>query len=270
MAFWKKGFPNHLITGLLVVIILFCCSKMIAASTLVDPSRFIFMVKPGTRTTGTIKVTNPGIKPALVNAVVYDWTLNDADKMVTSELGTRPDSLKGLIKFNPRNFKLFPGESQIVRFTLSAPANGPAIERRGIVFFEEKVASNPQQLGANVITQVGSTVYLGIEGMKMEFNLKKVTIRRDGNNYWGQMEIANRGAGHIRYRIGYKIINTGGKVINGTQLPEAVILPDFNREVRFLLPDQLEPGQYNLLLTLHFLGTNQTANRTVPFTVVAK
>ncbi|HYH05027.1 MAG TPA: hypothetical protein VEC37_18195 [Bacillota bacterium] len=267
MAVRQKTIRNKLFSGLILIMIFTCGATMLSASTLVDPSRFLFTLKPGDRTTGTIKVSNPGNKEAIVNAIVYDWTLNEADKMITSELGTRKDSLKGLIKFNPQNFKLAPGESQIVRFTLTAPANGPAIEHRGIVFFEEKMPKDPKNMGANILTQVGSTIYLGIEGMKMAFNFGKVSVVSKGKTYHGEMTINNSGAGHIRYRIGYKIVNEKGALVNETELPEMVILPEFTRKIAFPLPEKLEPGKYNLLFTLYFVGTNNTANRTIPFTV---
>lgn len=267
MAAWQKKSRKILLSGLISIFILTFAARLLSASTIVDPSRFIFTLKPGNRTTGTIKVSNPGNKEAIVNAIVYDWALNDEDKMVTSELGTRKDSLKGLIKFNPQNFKLAPGESQIVRFTLTAPTDHPPIEHRGIVFFEEKIPKDPNNLGANILTQVGSTIYLGIEGMKMAFNFNNVSVARQGKTYRGEMTVCNSGAGHVRYRIGYKIVNEKSTLVNETELPEMVILPECTRKITFPLPEQLEPGKYNLLLTIYFLGNNKTANRTIPFTV---
>ena len=47
------------------------------------------------------------------------------------------------------------------------------------MFFEEKsVIQNPEGMGANLITQVGSTIYLAFEGMRMVFNLKDVRIEK--------------------------------------------------------------------------------------------
>jgi hypothetical protein len=242
-------------------------SAVTPASTVVNPSRFIFTVKPGERTTGTIKVTNPGVKMANINAVIYDWTLNNADKMVTVPAGTRKDSLKGCIKFNPRHFKLAPGASQIVRFTLTAPAGGGYLERRGIVYFEERLKHDPKQPGANIVTQVGATIYLGLQGMKMSFNVEKISIiKAKHHKQQTVMTIVNSGEGHIRYRVSYKIVSAKGALVKQEQLAEQVLLPQFNRKVSFVLPN-LEPGKYNLLCSISFLGTDKTLDRTVPFTV---
>lgn len=259
--------PKFLISVLLILIL--CLSNIIQASTTVDPSRFLFVAKPGSRVTGTIKVTNPSNQTAEVSAIIYDWTLNDADRMVTSEVGTRKESLKGLIKFNPQNFKINPGESQIVRFTLTAPKEGDLFERRGIVFFEEKsMIQNPEGMGANLITQVGSTIYLAFEGMRMAFNLKDARVEKNAEGkYQGVVTIANQGAGHVRYRISYKLINEKKALIHENQFSEKVILPQFERNVSFPLPDKLAPGKYNLLLKLSFLGTNKSTSRTIPFIV---
>ena len=257
----------ELITVLFIVVL--WLSNLVSASTNVDPSRIMFVAKPGERVTGTIKVTNPSNLVAEVSATVYDWTLNEADRMVTSEVGTRKDSLKGLIKFNPQNFKIPPGESQIVRFTVTAPKEGELFERRGIVFFEEKsVYQNQDGMGATVVTQVGSTIYLALEGMRMAFNLKDARIVKNADGaYQGMINIANQGEGHVRYRISYKLINQKKALIHEEQFSENVILPQFERDVSFPLPEKLAPGRYNLLLKLSFLGTNKSTSRTIPFTV---
>jgi P pilus assembly chaperone PapD len=249
------------------VLLLLSLTAATSASTMVDPSRFIYTVKPGERTTGTIKVTNPGKTVAQVNAVIYDWTLNDADKMITTPAGTRKDSLKGCIKFNPRNFKLEPGASQIVRFTLIAPAGGGYLERRGVVYFEEHINHDPKQPGANIVTQVGSTIYLGLQGMKMSFNVDNITVKKEKNKkQQAVLAVTNSGEGHIRYQISYKIVNEKGVLVKQEQLTEQVILPQFKRKVSFNLPN-LEPGKYNLLCSISFFGTEKIFSRTVAFTV---
>jgi P pilus assembly chaperone PapD len=251
----------------LTVITVLAIATAACASTIVDPSRFIFTVKPGERTTGTIKVTNSGKKATQVNAVIYDWTLNDADKIVTTPAGTRKDTLKGFIKFNPRNFKLGPKASQIVRFTLTAPTGDGYRERRGVVFFEEKFKHDPKQLGANILTQVGSTIYLGIQGMKMGFNVQNLTVvKSKSKSRQARLDVLNSGEGHIRYRISYKLINGKGNLVKQEQLSEQVILPQFKRKISFSLP-KLERGKYNLHCNFTFLGTAKTLDRTIPFTV---
>jgi P pilus assembly chaperone PapD len=258
---------RYLLALTATVTLLLSLTAVASASTVVDPSRFIFTVKPGERTTGTIKVTNPGKTVAQVYAVNYDWTLNAEDKLVTTSAGTRKDSLKGCIKFNPQNFKLAPGASQIVRFTLTAPVGGGYLERRGIVFFEERLRHDPKQPGANILTQVGSTIYLGLEGMKMGFNVEKITVAKaKAKSQQVMLSVANSGEGHIRYRISYKIVNEKGSLVKQEKLSEQVILPQFKRRISFDLPD-LEPGKYNLLCGIEFLGTEKIYSRTIPFTV---
>lgn len=261
--------PKYFFILTVLMVFILYLSNITSASTTVDPSRFLFMVKPGEKVTGTIKVTNPSNNIAEVSATIFDWTLNGADRMVTSEVGTRKETLKGLIKFNPQNFKIAPGESQIVRFTMTAPKGGDLFERRGIVFFEEKsVYQNQDGVGATVMTQVGSTIYLAFEGMKMAFNLKNARVEKNADGkYEGILAIGNQGAGHVRYRISYKLINEKKALVHEEQFSEKVILPEFERNISFPLPDKLSPGKYNLIMKLSFLGTTKSTNRTIPFTV---
>jgi hypothetical protein len=263
--------PYHCLVMLnLTAVILFVLTLAAPAATIVDPARFNFTVKPGSRTTGTIKITNPSAQTANIKAVIYDWTLNAQDKMLIYPAGTRKESLKGLIKFNPQNFKLTPGASQIVRFTLTPPAGPGYLERRGIVFFEEhhlKYYPKRPGPGANIITQVGATIYLGLDGMKMGFNLENLAVVKSAaKNYQALMSINNSGDGHIRYWINYKIINDKGALVKREQLSEKVILPQFKRKVCFDLP-KIQPGKYNLLCVVSFIGTEKTLNRNITFTV---
>ncbi len=248
------------------IILLLFCINVAMASVLVEPGRFILSCKPGGKTTGTIKVTNQSKKEANVQAVIYDWTLDKNDKIVTAGLGKRSDSLNGMIKFNPQRFKLAPGASQIVRFTIVADKS-PG-EKRGIIFFEEKDGTM-KATGAEVVTQVGCTLYLGITPLKMAFRQLDAKVETSKNSFpSGILELKNEGMGHIRYVINYRLIDQKGAVTLEGKTEEYVVLPGFQRKVKFPIKGKINAGKYRLQLTVEFQGTTKKLEYSLPFTQV--
>ncbi|MCK4259786.1 MAG: DUF916 domain-containing protein [Halanaerobiales bacterium] len=244
------------------------CSNLVNASTYIEPSRFILHLEPGAKMSDSIKVTNMSNNEIEVRAVLYDWKLDEKDELVTYSSNTRQDTLYGLIKFNPRQFKLAPGETQIVRFTVKAPQEGFDIERKGIVFFEQESVVEQDGVGVNVLSQIGTTIYTMPSAAKSSFCLAKaeVYIPEEGISL-GVLLIGNEGNVHVRYHVKYKISNEDGKILDEGTVAEKVILPEDRRLVTFPITPNLPIGRYNLLLEIAFDGTNKKLVHTVPFDV---
>lgn len=263
------------ISGLTIILSIADITK-IGAATQVEPGRFILVAKPGERITDVIHIRNEGTKIAEVSAVVYDWNLDEQDKLIVYEFGTRKDTLNGLIKFNPRRFKITPGETQTVRFTITAPeetasntAAGIIRERRGIVFFVEEASLSEQGLNAKVVTEVGSTIYLASAPVRLKLRLisAKVEFSADGKPVL-HMTASNEGSSHSRFKIDYKVINEKGALIQKGQTSEVVILPEFKKDGFFPLEGKYTPGKYNLLMEFKFFNSSKTLTHSIPFTVI--
>ncbi|NLM37224.1 MAG: hypothetical protein GX202_03745 [Firmicutes bacterium] len=233
----------------------------------VEPSKFVFTLEPGTRITDAIKVTNTQDTEVEFTAVVYDWTLDPQGRLVTFSAGERPDTLDGLIKFNPRRFKLAPGQSQYVRFTITAPKNGNWLERRGIIFFEESRPS-PETVGSTMIFQVGTTVYLSFTETLYSFRLLGVKIEPTPQGRpVALLGLANDGQAHIRYQVAYEITGEDGTPSTAWTSGEQLILPDSQCLLTVPIETELPPGNYQLSVRLSFSGTTQTLSSVVPFTI---
>ena len=256
-----------LIMGLLLVIGLGWAEQGWAV-THVEPARLILHVEPGARRTGTIKVTNKGEEEIEVKAILYDWALDKKEALVTSQAGSRPETLAELIKFNPRQFKVGPGKTQVVRFTIRAPEDIEQ-ERRGIVFFEEETGLVEEATGAKVVTQIGTAIYFVPTTAQSRFRLlaAKVETAAAEEENLGLLLVKNEGNAHIRYTINYKVINNKGAVIEDNKAAEKVILPQATRVAAFPITNQLASGEYKILLQIQFYGTDKTADYTLPFVV---
>jgi P pilus assembly chaperone PapD len=157
--FSKINFLNKLWLVHLFLIIIFVFSLPAAATIRVEPSRIILNALERERSTGTVEVVNNGEEEIELTAVLYDWSLDERDSVVVFEAGETDYTLDGLIKFNPREFTLAPGQKQIVRFTVSSPEGETPRERRGIVFVEHETDLIDDATGSRVKAQIGTTIY---------------------------------------------------------------------------------------------------------------
>ena len=262
---YKKSFINILIFTLFIVLIF---TQIVSATIRVEPSRFIFTIDPGQRTTDVIQVINNTDETVELTAVYYDWNLNQEDEMLNYESGTLLESFDGLIRFNPRSLKLGPGEDQLVRFTISIPeeASGEH-ERRGIIFFEHEAPYEGEGMGATVRTMIGTTVYAIPSSYEIDFNLRGIVHQDENSNYWGMLLVKNNSKVHLRYSIGYTIADSQGRAIEEGSLNNNVLLPDNERGLYFPIETDLEPGNYEILLNVNFIGTGEQMTTSIPFEI---
>ena len=254
---------------LLIFIIIFLFTINTQATVKIEPSRIILYGDPGTRTTGTINVFNPTDVDTEVRAVLQDWNLDEEESLLTFKAGETDSSLAGLIKFNPKQFIIKPGELQVVRFTITVPEDIKK-ERRGIVFFEEKTDMIEDKTGARVVTQIGTTIYFMPSNAVSKFGIPfaDVHLAEDEEDENVALLLAeNAGDVHIRYRINYKIINDKGVLISKDELAEKLILPNKKQGIGFPFEKDLEPGNYKLLISVSFQNSDKNTEHSVSFEV---
>lgn len=265
---FKPSQPKFLYRLVTVTLALALFASSVYGVARVEPSKFLFTLKPGERITEAIKVTNTQATVAEYTAVIYDWTLDDEGHLVTSPAGQRADTLAGLIKFNPRRFKLEPGQSQYVRFTLTAPKDGDWLERRGIIFFEESRPPEDNAVGSTVVIQVGATVYLSFTETVNSFRAYglKIETGEEGPPVL-LIDLANEGQAHIRYRVNYRITKESGGLFEENTSGEQLILPGSRYVARFPFTNTPPAGNYKITVNISFTGTARTLSKVVPFSI---
>lgn len=240
------------------------------AAIRVEPSRFILHADPNQRITGAIEVRNTGSRDIELMAHLYDWTINEeTDHLQEFPLGTLPSSLVGMVRFNPRQFSLEPGETQLVRFSILLPQEKTEMERRGIVFFEHTDHFNETGMGASVVSMVGTTIYVQPLEYELRFHLRDALVyRTDTGNHVVGFWVENLGDVHVRYRVHYRVFDSMNKVVDEHFFPsELVLLPQFSRMPAFPLATDLPPGDYVLLMNLHFSATETPLSHSLRFSI---
>jgi len=252
-----------------MIIILVVISLNTQATVKVEPSKIILYGEPGSRATGTINVYNPTEVETEVWAILQDWNLDENESLLTFKAGETEVTLDGLIKFNPRHFKIKPGELQVVRFTIKVPENIKK-ERRGIVFFEEKTEMIEDKTGARVVTQIGTTIYFMPSNAVSKFGIPFAEVHiaeNEEDENVGLVLAENAGDVHIRYKLSYKIIKENGALITEGELAEKLILPHKRQGIGFPFEKDLEPGKYKLLLSVSFKNSDIITELSVPFEI---
>jgi hypothetical protein len=265
--FRKIACSKKLVVLFLVVII--AISLPVGATVRVEPSRIILNALEGRRSTGMIEVINKGEKEVELTTLLKDWSLDERDSIVIFEAGETDYTLDGLIKFNPREFTLAPGQKQIVRFTVASSEGTTPRERRGIVFIEHETDLIDNATGSKVKSQIGTTIYFIPIGVEYNFKFTGLRVYNSPEPMPQgiSLRIKNEGEAHMRYYPSYKIVDQDNKLVMEDKFNQLLILPKNERQFSFYLKDRLEPGDYKFMLEFSFYNTDRVAEYQIPIKI---
>lgn len=257
-----------------IIVLLFSFyTTPIYASVRVEPSRFIFNLDAGYRTTGAITVTNNTERVLDLYANYYDWDLDEEETMNIYETGTLKYSLDGLLRFNPRNFTLEPGQTQLVRFTVSLPEvndeNITQLEKRGIIFFEqEEYIETEEAIGTFVRSMIGTTIYVVPTVYEERVLLLQSMVYQPAEEVnIGALLVRNDGVAHFRSKLEFEVIDKYGNIIEKGEVPEIVILPEQDRAIFFELESNFLPGEYELIVLFKPVGVSEEIIHNIYFSI---
>lgn len=213
----------------------------------IEPVKLILTAKPGAKTGGAIRVTNPTSFPVRPTAVLYDFDIDEQGRFSSKNPGSTPSTLAQWIKFNPRQFTLDPQSQQLVRFSTSVPRGAAPGERRAVIFFEQRTDA-PQTTGATITSQVGVVVYVAVEPVRRTFEVTGVAAMRDT---LGAIQVnvvaAATGNAHCRPKGFFKLYDSAGRQVDGNDFPEGVVLPGNKLKMQSHgKTPSLKPGKYRL------------------------
>lgn len=256
-----------------IVILIICLtffSDLSLAAVRIEPARIIMNALDKKHSTGLIEVINTGEEEIELKALLNDWALDENDGLIFFDAGETDYSLDGLIKFNPRNFKIAPGKKQIVRFTISNPDSTDTVkERRGVVFFEQETDFVDAATGSKVKSQVGSVIYFIPENVKYDFKFEGMRVYNTSKSIPQGIivKVKNEGEAHLRYYPSYKIIDSENKLVMEKKFSELIILPGYERQFAFYLEERLKKGDYTFLLSFKLYNTSYMPEYQIPITI---
>jgi P pilus assembly chaperone PapD len=218
-------------------------------SIMVNPIRVEHLVKPGTNDTNVIQIRNEGTEPTRIAVHAEDWTMDRKGNVSFSQAGGDPSSCANWIQINPVDFRLDPGQTRQIRYSLSVPAEAKeggyraAIELGGIPAQEVGApAKKRMSLRGRIVVMAYATV--GNPEIRAQFQDFQVTASNKAISF--KLTLANQGDVHFRIKKSWITLkNSNGEEVSRVEVPDIPVLPGAIRELEFKKEDLALPkGTY--------------------------
>jgi len=246
--------------SVLILLALFGLSAGPTGATIglnVDPPKREFTVAPGTSLTDAITVRNSGDGRTSFVVAAMDLSLTKSGEAVFSDVGKSPRGFGAWIRVNPTEFELEPGQSQVVRFTVTVPKEASG-SYQAVVFFRTRPEKSAA-MGSMVSAQVGSVLVLHVIGnvlIKGDLVGMAIAPYHPGKPVEVALTIKNEGNWLLRPKGKVSIKDAGGKTVGEAEVNQdgGAVLPGAEREFRSRWNGQLTAGSYTVEAVLDYGG----------------
>ncbi|MGE5623541.1 MAG: hypothetical protein ACM3UP_00795 [Methanocella sp.] len=243
-------FSSQWIKKLCVLAVASACLGMLTLPALagvslqVQPARCEFMVAPGRPYTSGVTVSNDSPVELRLVATVADWTLDAQGGMATLPGGDA--STARWVRFNPREFRLGPGKSQVVRFTVTAPPGASPGEHRSAIFF--RATGDPPkgaEIEAVVTFAVAVPLYANVPVIKRTAKLDPLVVNYTADKGLQiETKITGTGNAHFRFNPVFEVRDMSGRIAAAGSLDRVIVLPGQTVTARGNWQGVLPPGVY--------------------------
>lgn len=235
----------HRLVLFLALTVLLAATPAVAADIGLTPPRLALVAPPGGTVTATFSVVTTSASEQFVETAASDWLSNAAGDLTFVPAGTAPHSAAPWLTLDTDAFALPPGGSRELRLEVAVPPDAEGTHHAMVFVTVVPPPTDTPGVGVTTTTRVGLTVYVTVTGTE-----------RSGSELVDlyQPEAATLAAvvvntGNTVMRLGgvIELRDEAGDVVQRLPVPDVPILRESEREVRFALPDDLEPGFYVVL-----------------------
>ena len=235
----------------------------------VSPIRAEHQIEAGASETNIVSVHNAGPKPTRVKVSLQDWQMNRKGEVSFARAGSTPGSLSSWMEINPTDFRVEPGETKEIRYTLTIPAGARTGGYRGALIVEGMPAQpgppTPKKMAVH--GRFGVMIYetVGTPDIKAKFTDFQVLPEKGTMKF--VLTLANAGTAHFRPKKSKVAIQNGqGQEVAKVDIPDTPVLPGATRDIEISEGLKLPPGQY-LAKAVVDVGQRDLLARQQPFTV---
>jgi P pilus assembly chaperone PapD len=235
-------------------------------SFLVSPIRVEHQVATGASETNVIEVRNEGTKGNRVKVYAEDWDMDRKGEVTYARAGKGPNSCATWIQLNPTDFRIEPGQTRQIRYTLTVPGGAKDGGYRAVIVFEgiPLAEGGPPQKRMAVHGRIGVVLYatVGKPDIKAQFEDFQVSPETKGVSF--KMTLANKGNVHFRVKKSWVTLkNSQGAEVAKVEVPDIPVLPGATRDLEFSKELTLPRGTYQAEAILDvgrrdFLGRKQS------------
>lgn len=209
------------------------------------PPRLALAAPAGGTATATFTVLTSASTEQQVAAALSDWLLDAAGDIAFLPPGTLPHSAAGWLTLESDAFVLEPVGSREIRLEVSVPPDAEGTHHAMVFFTVVPPPSDAPGVGVTTTTRVGLTVYVTVTGTERSGSeLVDLYLPDDATI---AAVVVNTGNTVMRLGGAVEIRDEAGDVVRSLPVPDVPVLRESERELRFALPDDLEPGFYVVL-----------------------
>jgi len=218
-----------------------------------SPNVFELVVTDNSSVTNAIKIYNPMSSTLHLKVYVQDFLLGADGKGVYLSGGKLPTSIASWIQFNPREFTVKPKESQVLRFTITPPADASG-EYWGTIFLENTPPPAVKgKKGVNLVVnlRVGIPVYIYTGKIPVNSSLSINNIELDEKSSTLFIETENKGNVHIR-PTGEVRLYSNEELVAQFNIPPFVVLTKSIRILNVPITQTIMPGKYRVEVYINY------------------
>jgi len=246
----------------------------------VSPSSIRFNVKPGSSSSKEVKINNDTKKTFKFKVAFSDFIMDANGKPMGIKANQSKYSLSKWVSATPSYFELKPGESKKITVTIDVPNNDTANIAAWTIMMIDQVsertdkveakAGDKNTLSMGILPSFGFGVYI----YQNPPNVKLTQVEIKNFKYVDEkgkkamiMSVKNTGDG-IGFCLSYvEITNlkTGKQDKMATR--QYTILPGFDRNFQYALPDSLAKGKYSAVGVMDFGSKTQIETAETEFEI---
>jgi len=238
----NKSWIILLIIAILAPTLLFSAEVSISVS----PVRVEHLVKQGERGTDTISVTNDGTAFTRLRVSIEDWALTRDGNPMFMKVGKNPYSCADWIRINPVDFRVDPGQTREVRYTLTVPEGIEDGGFRVAIIFETVPDVVPGQKAKQVYLKgrIATIVYevVGKPVPQGHANSLKADLKKEGMDFL--LALQNTGKVHFRTKGSITVKDSDGSKAFEVELPDVPVLQESEREIKVSYDKPIPKGKY--------------------------
>ena len=236
-----------LTSSILILIPILAFSAEVSIS--VSPIRVEHLVRQGEKGTDMISVTNDGTAPTRLKVSLEDWTLTQDGNPMFMKVGNNPYSCVEWIRVNPVDFRIGPGQTREVRYTVSVPQGVEDGGYRAAIIFETVPNVTPGEkikrvflkgrIAAILYEVVGKPVPQGhAKGLKTE-------LKKEGIHFI--LSLQNTGKVHYRTKGTITVKDERGENAFEMEIPDVPVLPESERDIPVNYEKPIPSGKYSAI-----------------------
>lgn len=244
---------------LLKIVIIFCfiCFPTPAFSLTISPATIELETEPGVSKTFTIFVKNDESIKVTINPSIQEIGFDKNGNKIYRPIGSFPSSIARYITYPNTPFELEPKQSKQVNMSITVPKG--IIGGNSAVAFFHAIPYFPPSL--KIVTRVGMAIRLGatiIQETRGSIIVKSRIKSADfiagtsGKLPALELKVLNEGNTHIYGSAIVAVIGKDESFLGTFNIPELLIFPGKEGNLKGEIKINLQPGSYHALITYQY------------------